>query len=92
MRESNAMQSVAEHAGFFAAHGIWCVSDGGPLIPMVAFELPDGKREMVRLVTEELADGVKQGRQRLNENPGGAIHAVLVFDGFVTWSGVKPMP
>jgi hypothetical protein len=48
------MEAVAEHAGFFAAHGIWCVSDGGPLIPMLAFERPGGKREMIRFVMDRL--------------------------------------
>jgi len=56
---------------------------------MVAFEMPDGKREMNRLVTDELSDGVKLGRQRLNDNPDGAVHAVLVFDGFVTLESGK---
>ncbi len=32
------MHNSARLAGFFAAHAIWCVSDGGPLIPMVAYD------------------------------------------------------
>jgi hypothetical protein len=83
------MEAVAEHAGFFAAHGIWCVSDGGPLIPMLAFERPGGKREMIRFVMDRLEAGVEQGRRWLADNPEGATHAVLVFDGFITLESGK---
>jgi hypothetical protein len=83
------MEAVAEHAGLFAAHGIWCVSDGGPLTPMLAFERPDGSREMMRFVTEDLQAGAERGRQWLAENPEGATHAVLVLDGFITLEGGK---
>jgi hypothetical protein len=77
------MEAVVEHAGFFAAHGIWCVAEGGPLIPMLAFERPDGKRSMMRFVMDQLEAGVAQGRQWLADNPEGATHAILVFDGFI---------
>ena len=78
------MEAVAEHAGFFAAHGIWCVADGGPLTPMLAFERLNGEREMIRFVSGQLEAGVQQGRQWLADNPEGATHAILVFDGFIT--------
>lgn len=32
------MERAIELAGFFAAHGIWCVAEGEPLTPMVAQE------------------------------------------------------
>ena len=54
------MDAVAEHAGFFAAHGIWCVSDDGPLIPMLAFERANGKREMIRFVLDKLEAGLPE--------------------------------
>jgi hypothetical protein len=83
------MQGVAEHAGFFAAHGIWCVSEGGPLIPMLAFERPDGKREMMRFMMDKLEAGVEHGRRWLADNPDAATHAVLIFDGFITLDSGK---
>jgi hypothetical protein len=42
VKEGASVEAVAEPAGFFAAHGIWCVSDGGALVPMLAFERPGG--------------------------------------------------
>ncbi len=78
------MEAAAELAGFFAAHGIWCVSDGGPLIPMLAFEKSDGKRQLVRLAVDDLGKAARMGQQWLDENREGALRAVLVCDGFIT--------
>lgn len=78
------METLAELAGFFAAHGIWCVSDDGPLTSMLAFERPGGEREMIRFAADQLEVGVEQGRQWLADNPAGATLAALVFDGFIT--------
>ncbi|MGA3266186.1 MAG: hypothetical protein ABSE16_05115 [Verrucomicrobiota bacterium] len=83
------MDSAIQLAGFFAAHGIWCVSDGGPLIPMLAFEKADGKREMQRFAAPELERGVEVGRDWLARNPEGAMQAVLVYDGLVTLEAGK---
>jgi hypothetical protein len=75
------MLATAELAGSFAAHGVWCVSEGGPLTPMLAHEMPDGSRHMMRLVMDDLRKAVDFGRRRLEENPEGARRAVLVCDG-----------
>jgi hypothetical protein len=83
------MDESVQLAGFFAAHGIWCVSDGGPLIPMLAYELPDGSRQMIRFAANALEVGVEQGRRWLEENPDRCLRAVLVYDGFVTLQGGK---
>ncbi len=79
----DVVEATAELAGFFAAHGIWCVVDGEVLIPMQAFELADGSRQMQRLVTDDFRDVVVSGRQCLVENPGSALRAVLVYDSFI---------
>jgi hypothetical protein len=71
-------------AGFLAAHGILCVSEGGPLIPFVGMEAVDGKRSLERLVTERQEDGVAEGMKQLRKNPWRSVRAILVFDGFVT--------
>ena len=78
------MQPVAELAGFFAAHAIWCVSDDGPLTPMLAFERPDGTRELSGFEADQLEVGAERGREWLRINPEEAARAVLIVDAFVT--------
>ncbi len=73
-----------ELAGFFAAHAIWCVSDGSTLTPMLAYETSDGSRELHRLVMDRIEDAVVKGREWLETNPAQAVRAVLVYDGFIT--------
>ncbi|MCC7172024.1 MAG: hypothetical protein IT459_16385 [Planctomycetes bacterium] len=45
--------ALLEQAGFLAAHALWCVSDGGPLVPFVGMEFQGGKRTLDRYVDEE---------------------------------------
>jgi hypothetical protein len=78
------MERACELAGFFAAHAVWCVSDGEVLIPIFASNGPGEKRQMDRLVTDRLEDGVAKGRERLDGNHHGAEVAVLIHDGFVS--------
>jgi hypothetical protein len=78
------MESAAQLAGFIAAHGIWCVLDSGPLIPILTFELPNGSRHLNRLHAPELERGVEVGREWLAQNREGATRAVLVYDGYIT--------
>ena len=77
------MELTVELAGYFAAHAVWCVSEGEVLVPIFASERPDG-RYMDRLVSERVEDAVALGRERLAQDPGGALRAVLVVDGYVT--------
>jgi hypothetical protein len=77
------MEQTYQLAGFFAAHAVWCVSDGGALIPLLAYERQDGKREMARLAADRLEEGVEQGRGWLVENPEGVARAVLIYDAYV---------
>lgn len=83
------MDAVAELAGFFAAHAVWCVSDGESLIPFAAYDTPGGKREMVRFAADRLENGVAAGKEWIAKNPEHASRAVLVFDGFVTLTSGK---
>ncbi|MCB9894885.1 MAG: hypothetical protein H6839_10575 [Planctomycetes bacterium] len=76
------MLETAKLAGFFAAHGLWCVSDGETLIPMFASEA-NGERQMQRLVAGRIEEGVQQGMEML-EGATEFERAVLVYDGFVT--------
>ncbi|MDG4826321.1 hypothetical protein O7635_31105 [Asanoa sp. WMMD1127] len=77
------MQQTAHLAGFFAAHGIWNVSDGGALIPMLGHEAADGQRGMMRFAGGDIADGARAGREVLESNPDGAARAVLVVDAYL---------
>ena len=81
------LEDTATIAGFFAAHAIWCVSDGEPLQPMLGFAHADERREMARLETETLEDGVRVGLEWLEENPQAVDQAVLIYDGFMTLPG-----
>ena len=83
------MEAATELAGFFAAHAVWSVSDGEALMPLVAYETADGKRQMYRLVSERFEEGVASGKEWLTKNPDHAVRAVLVFDGFVTLESDK---
>lgn len=52
------MISASKLAGFFAAHAIWCVSDGETLIPMLAYTTADDERKVDRLVSDTVAASV----------------------------------
>lgn len=75
---------MARLAGFFAAHAVWCVSDGKPLTPLVGYERPDGSRQMVQFAAELLGQAVEQGRAWMDGNPEGARRAAFVYDGYIT--------
>lgn len=79
-----AMESAVELAGFFAAHGIWCVAEGEPLTPMLAQESAAYGRNMLRFAADQLEEGVAQAQEYLDQNPGQAERAALVYDGYVT--------
>ena len=70
-------------AGFFAAHGVWCVMDGETLTPMLARESEQDGRELLRMATGTLEEGVARGQAELDSNPGRADRAVLVYDGYL---------
>ena len=63
------MERAVELAGFFAAHGIWCVAEGETLVPILAFQRGDGGQEFRRIEAEELRDAVAQGKTWLADNP-----------------------
>jgi hypothetical protein len=76
------MITASRLAGFFAAHAIWTVSDAGTFSPMLACTTADGKRNMLRLVSNGQESAVvEQGKDMLRLNPMDATDAVLLFDG-----------
>lgn len=78
-----AMRETARLAGFFAAHGIWSVSDGGTLVPLLGYEQTDGSRGMDRFVLDDIADAAHTGQDALEANRRGSVRAVLVIDAYV---------
>jgi hypothetical protein len=76
------MITASKLAGFFAAHAIWCVSDGETLIPMLVYTKADDERKMERLmIDDDLEASVAYGKKRLESNEMDAIDAVLLYDG-----------
>lgn len=74
------MITAFELAGFFAAHAIWCVSDGDTLIPILGYTTEDDERQMERLALDELTAAVEFGKQKLEANEMDANDAVLIYD------------
>jgi hypothetical protein len=85
------MITAAKLAGFFAAHAIWCVSEGESLTPMLAYTTAKNERQLVRLVAEDFAASVTLGKQKLQSNDMDANDAALLFDGYVTLERKRPM-
>jgi hypothetical protein len=70
-----------ELAGFFAAHAVWCVSEGETLIPMLAYKTKSNERRMDRLIFDDLGAAVQAGKQKLEANEMNADSAALLYDG-----------
>jgi len=77
------MLDTARLAGFFAAHGIWSVSGGETLIPILGYEQADGERGLDRYVLGDIAEGAQAGQEALRRNDHSAARAVLVVDAYV---------
>jgi hypothetical protein len=78
-----AMRETARLAGFFAAHGIWSVADGGTLTPLLGYEQTDGGRGMDRFAADDTAEAVHAGQDALQANRRGSVRAVLVTDAYI---------
>ncbi|MFI0369595.1 hypothetical protein ACH35V_17105 [Actinomadura sp. 1N219] len=77
------MYEIAGMAGFFSAHGVWSVSDGETLIPLLGHEDADGRQGMDRLVHDDLGDAAKAGQAALEAGRPGRVRAVLVVDAYL---------
>ena len=84
------MITASKLAGFFAAHAIWCVSDGETLTPMLAYTTEDDERKMERLVVnDDLEASVAYGKEKLKSNEMDANDAVLLYDGRIPLGNEK---
>ena len=79
------MNAAAQLAGFYAAHAIWCVSDGETLIPMLA-HLVDDEATMERLDEDDFTESVDAARARLagGDDPRDAA---LLYDASIEIDG-----
>jgi hypothetical protein len=77
------MIETAKLAGFCAAHGIWSVSDGETLIPLVGYEEANGERGIVRYARDDVGDGARAAQDALEYNEEGWARAVLVADAYL---------
>jgi hypothetical protein len=79
------MITASELAGFFAAHAVWCVSDGATLTPMLAYMTAEDERQMERLIiNDDLEESVAYGKSKLESNEMDANDAALIYDGRIT--------
>ncbi|GLZ30990.1 hypothetical protein Lesp02_31790 [Lentzea sp. NBRC 105346] len=78
------MIETAALAGFWAAHGIWSVSDGETLIPILAYEHADGERGWDRyLIDDDIGVSARAAQEAFETNEHGALRAVLVIDTYL---------
>jgi len=79
------MNSAAQLAGFYAAHAIWCVSDGETVTPMVA-RLVNDEATMERLDEDDFEESIDAGRERLTGGDGPR-DAALLYDASIEIEG-----
>jgi hypothetical protein len=59
------MYEIAKMAGFYAAHGVWSVSDGETLIPMLGYVHAEGGQGMDRLAFDDVGEAARVGQETL---------------------------
>jgi len=70
-------------AGFVAAQQVLIASAGGPMLPLLDHELPNGKRHLIQIVKDRFEEAAAEGMKFLSENPAGATRVVLAVDAFL---------
>lgn len=75
-------------AGYFLAHGLWSLSDGARVVPMVAHEGESG-RGYQRFLGDDGITGALRAEEWLATNPHQASRAVMVVDGYAELDGVR---
>jgi hypothetical protein len=76
-------------AGFFAAHSVWCVSEGETLIPLVGYNNMEGKKELHRMAAPELSEAVREGKEFVQNTTEKGTEAVPCYDGYLTLDNAK---
>ncbi|GAA4603372.1 hypothetical protein GCM10023195_11120 [Actinoallomurus liliacearum] len=81
------MYDVSRMAGFYAAHGIWSVSGGDTLIPLLGHADAAGGKGMNRLMADDIADAAKAGQEALEAGRPDWVRAVFVADAYLNLDG-----
>jgi hypothetical protein len=79
-------QEVTDLALDALEHALSSIARGGPLIPLVMSEGPDGRR-LERFIADFLEEGIQLAREHLARTQ--PTRAVLVYDGFLTLDGQR---
>ncbi|MEU6148658.1 hypothetical protein ABZ816_01520 [Actinosynnema sp. NPDC047251] len=77
------MIETAMMAGHIAAHGVWSVSEGETLIPILAHQTADGERTLSRYLLDDLGEAARAAQDALYSNENDAVRAVIVIDTFL---------
>ena len=77
----DSLPLAVEFAGFLLAHGVWSISQGDALAPMVGY-CAGGERTLLQLESGRTEDMVAQGTEFLVANTEKASHAALIYDGY----------
>ena len=85
-----AMRETARLAGFFAAHGIWGIADGGTLTPLLGYEQTDGGRGMERFAADDIAGAARPARTRCR--PTGAVRSARCWSPTHTFGSARAGP
>ena len=78
------MITASKLAGKFAAHAVWCMSDGEILTPMLSYIDENNVSHLERISSDDFASAVEHGRQKLSTNEMDANDAVLIYDGHIS--------
>lgn len=88
MMDVEDFSAAAALAGYFVAHGLWTVSDGAVVIPMVAHE-GDSGRGYQRFLGDDADGSARRAEEWLTDNPSNASRAVMVIDGYAELDGIR---
>ena len=90
----DGFEGAAELAGYFLAHAICRVQDGGTLSPLIGHErilIDSGERAFtqLRFDAQDPQDALRNAEQWLDTNPQDVARAVLVHAGELLWLGER---
>lgn len=83
INSGNPMKNILNMAGEFASHGIWSVSTGDILVPIVGYLNSDNSKKMERLAMGSV-EAMVLGDQKISNLDADKVGAVFIKDAMVT--------